>query len=403
MGSFLGENAFAAMNLAIPFVLINLSFADLIGVGSAVPISLALGKNQKEEANNYFTCACLAIVLLGAATRAILYAASPVILWAMGAEGELAELGTAYLRTYAVFSPFTSIVFATDNFLRICGKIKSSMALNILMSALILVMEYLCICVLKMGIIGSPIAVSTGMLICVFIALIPFVRKKLALRFCRPRFSVAIIKQFVSSGSPNFLSNSASRITSILMNMVLLHVGGTAAVTVYGILMNVGDLVQQLLYGTCDSLQPAIGYNWGAGKKGRVTSIVKCCLTASAAISIGGMIIMQMFPEALVSLFLEEGSFELLAMSVWALRLYCLVNLLRWFPFAIQGFLIAIDKPFPASVLSVANTFVIPVILLIVLYPMGLKGIWLNAAVTSVFVSILAIVFLKRLHNQSLI
>lgn len=92
MGSFLGENAFAAMNLAIPFVLINLSFADLIGVGSAVPISLALGKNQKEEANNYFTCACLAIVLLGAATGAILYAASPVILWAMGAEESLQSL-----------------------------------------------------------------------------------------------------------------------------------------------------------------------------------------------------------------------------------------------------------------------------------------------------------------------
>ena len=39
VGRFLGETAFAALNLAMPFVIINFSLADLIGVGSSVPIS----------------------------------------------------------------------------------------------------------------------------------------------------------------------------------------------------------------------------------------------------------------------------------------------------------------------------------------------------------------------------
>lgn len=55
VGSFLGETAFAAMNIGIPFVLINNSLADMIGVGSAVPISIALEKGEEGEANNYFT------------------------------------------------------------------------------------------------------------------------------------------------------------------------------------------------------------------------------------------------------------------------------------------------------------------------------------------------------------
>ena len=50
VGNFLGETAFAALNLAFPFVLINFSLADLIGVGSAVPISISLGKQQRQEA-----------------------------------------------------------------------------------------------------------------------------------------------------------------------------------------------------------------------------------------------------------------------------------------------------------------------------------------------------------------
>ena len=57
VGQFLGQTAFAAVNLAFPFVAINFSLADLIGVGSSVPISIALGRRDRASANNYFTCA----------------------------------------------------------------------------------------------------------------------------------------------------------------------------------------------------------------------------------------------------------------------------------------------------------------------------------------------------------
>ena len=46
VGHFLKETAFAALNLAMPFVIINFALADLIGVGSAVPISVCLGRRQ---------------------------------------------------------------------------------------------------------------------------------------------------------------------------------------------------------------------------------------------------------------------------------------------------------------------------------------------------------------------
>ena len=37
VGKLLGGTPFAALNLAMPFVIINFALADLIGVGSAVP------------------------------------------------------------------------------------------------------------------------------------------------------------------------------------------------------------------------------------------------------------------------------------------------------------------------------------------------------------------------------
>ena len=84
VGRFLGQTAFAAVNLAMPFVIINFFLADLIGVGSAVPISVCLGKKQEREANNIFTCACLMIVGAGAVIGGILFAAAPLLIRLMG-------------------------------------------------------------------------------------------------------------------------------------------------------------------------------------------------------------------------------------------------------------------------------------------------------------------------------
>ena len=48
VGQYLGETAFAAINLAMPFIIINFALADLVGVGSAVPISVCLGRGHTD-------------------------------------------------------------------------------------------------------------------------------------------------------------------------------------------------------------------------------------------------------------------------------------------------------------------------------------------------------------------
>ena len=124
VGQLLGDTAFAALNLAMPFVIINFALADLIGVGSSVPISISLGKKEEEEANNIFTCAVFMIIGAGVLVGLILFAAAPLLIRLMGAEGVFAEYAVQYLRVYAVCSPVTTIVFAMDNYLRICGQIR---------------------------------------------------------------------------------------------------------------------------------------------------------------------------------------------------------------------------------------------------------------------------------------
>ncbi len=400
VGRFLGGTAFAALNLAMPFVIINFALADLIGVGSAVPISIRLGKKQENEANNIFTCACLMIVGTGILIGGILFAAAPLLIQLMGADGEFASLAVQYLRVYAICSPVTTIVFAMDNFLRICGMIRGSMFLNILMSVLSAVLEFLFLAVFQWGIWAAAFATCSGMFICAFLALIPFFRGKAQLHFCKPRFNANMIRQIVSCGSPNFLNNIAGRITSILMNIILVRLGGETAVSVYGILMYADGFIQPLLYGMCDSLQPAVGYNWGAGKISRVRAIEKCCFTASGVVSLLAVFVILLFPEQITNLFMAGVDKEFMNMSVEALRLFGLTYVTRWFSFATQSYMLSIEKPLPASAISVSTALLFPILLIALLWPLGLTGIWLNFTGTAILAAVLSAIILVKLRRE---
>ena len=402
VGRFLGATAFAAINLAMPFVIINFSLADLIGVGSAVPISICLGKKQEKEANNIFTCACLMIVGAGILIGGILFVIAPLLIQLMGAEGEFANLAVQYIRVYAICSPVTTIVFAMDNFLRICGIIRGSMYLNILMSVLSAVLEFLFLWVFPWGIWAAALATCSGMLICAFLALIPFVKKNTVLRFCKPHFHVGMIRQIIACGSPNFLNNIAGRITSILMNVILVRLGGETAVSVYGILMYADGFIQPLLYGMCDSLQPAVGYNWGAGKFSRVRAIEKCCFVASGIISLLAVVVLALFPEQITVLFMADSGKEVMTLAVGALQLFSLTYITRWFSFAMQSYMLAIEKPLFASIISVSTALIFPVLLVVILWPLGLTGIWLNFAGTAALAAVLSLAILLKLRRELL-
>ena len=400
VGQFLGGTPFAALNLAMPFVIINFALADLIGVGSSVPISICLGRKQDKEANNIFTCACLMIVGAGVVVGGILYVAAPLLIRLMGAEGDFAELAVQYLRVYAISSPVTTIVFAMDNFLRISGMIRGSMMLNIIMSVISAGLEFLFLGILGWGIWAAALATCSGMFIAAALALIPFLRGRATLHFCRPHFHMAMIRQIISCGSPNFLNNIAGRITSILMNMILVRLGGETAVSIYGVLMYVDGFIQPLMYGMCDSLQPAVGYNWGAGKNSRVRQIERCCFTASGVVSLASVVVIALVPSQIASLFMSDADAAAMATAVTALQLFSLTYITRWFSFATQSYMLAIEKPLPASIISVSTALLFPVLLSVLLWPLGLTGIWLNFAGTALLAAVLSLIILIKKRGE---
>lgn len=405
VSQILGSQAFASINLIMPFVIVLYSVADLIGVGSSVKISILLGKGKDEEANNVFTCSCLMIFIGGGIVGLTFYLLAPYIVSFMGAEGKTFEMAKDYLQVYSLCAPISIIVFAVDNYLRICKRIKFSMFLNVFMSITIIIFEY---CLLKftpLGVVGSALSICIGFFICSSIAFIPFILKKNKLKFVKPHFHFTLIKEVIRNGSPTFLANIAGRITSIVLNIILLKEGGEDAVACYGVLLFIDGFIQPILYGMCDSLQPCIGFNYGANNKKRVIEIEKRCYLASFVVAFTSFLILITGDSWVFKMFLSGGdnsNIEYLGKT--ALFCFSFAYLFRWFTFNSQSFMSAIEKSKYSAIISVLNSIVFPMFLILCFYSNGLLGVFLNFTLsnvlTTVFIIILFIFILKNIFNK---
>jgi len=127
VGRFIGEDALAAVNLIMPVIMMVFAFSNMVATGAAVRISVLLGEKDREEASRVFTYSLKFIFLLSCIISVLgLAFAEPFVRFlAPGATEEAIDYGITYIRVYAIFSPLLPIYFATDNYLRVCGKEKN--------------------------------------------------------------------------------------------------------------------------------------------------------------------------------------------------------------------------------------------------------------------------------------
>ncbi len=384
----------------MPFIMINFSIADMIGSGSSVLIAIKIGEKDEKAANNIFSSAFLLIIILGFILGAIILIFAEPLLQLMGAERKVVEMAIPYLRVYAISSSSTTLVFAVDNYLRICGKLHYSMFLNILMSLLSAGLEIVFLVVFKMSIVGASLSRVIAMLICAIFAVIPFLRRKVQLRFTKPRFERKMLTGIFVNGSPAFLNNITGQITAIIINIFLLRIGGTLAVATYGVLMIADSLIVPILYGLSDSLQPAVGYNYGAQNYSRIWAIERRCFGVSGVLSIVMTAIVLLLNEPIVSIFVQAGDTRLITMASHALSWFAFAYLTRWISMATQSFVSAVEKPVYATVISLSLALVFPVSSLFVLSPLGLNGLWLNYPLTCLLGAVQSVIIFAIYYKR---
>ncbi|MEG1028028.1 MAG: MATE family efflux transporter, partial [Oscillospiraceae bacterium] len=142
VGRFIGEHALAAVNLVMPIMMILLALSNMIAVGSSVKVSTALGENNIEKARHLFSASVIMVVGLGVVFSVLGFIFLKPLIFSLIKDNMLAEMAYRYARVITFGFPFIMPLFAMDNFLRVCGKSKYSMWVNIIVSILNVILDW---------------------------------------------------------------------------------------------------------------------------------------------------------------------------------------------------------------------------------------------------------------------
>ena len=378
VGKVIGSKALAAINLVFPIIMIVFAVSDMIVVGASVKIGIKLGERRLKEASNIFSIAILLMFIIDIIFIIIGLAFTKDIIFILIKDRQLAQLSYRFVYVFILALPIIAPFSALDNYLRLCGKVNLSMWVNIFVSILNTILDIIFIGYFKLGIEYVALSSVLSMFIGTLIFLYPFIMKKVALRFTKPKVNAKDILYLIYNGSPEFLNNISGSIMSIITNGFLLNYGGSVGVAAFSIVMYIDTLISPLLFGVIGCIQPVISYNYGSRNYKRITQFFKITCIVGFTISIATMSITLMFPDFLVGLFSSKSDVEIIRMGKIALLLSAPSYLFNWFSMIVVSFLTGLEKPTESIVVMLLESVMIPLILTVVLTKViGVYGIFI--------------------------
>ncbi len=408
VGRFIGEDALAAINIIMPIIMMVFAVSNMVATGASVRISLFLGEKKREEASKVFSFTLKVIFLLSCVIGIIGFIFSDyfVRLLAPGATEQAIKYGVTYIRVYAVFSPLTTLFHATDNFLRVCGKEKLSMWLGIGTQAFNIIFDVILIAFLGQGIWAAAFTSCLAMALGSVITLCLFRKKRMDIYYTSKNLSVSVFLKILANGSSEFFSNISMSVMSIVYNFFLLTYGGTTGVAAFSVIMYVDSIIGMLVFGMCDSLQPAISYCYGAGLKAKVKAIFKRIIIGAVILSAASMLFMMFAGRYVAPLFVRPEDTELLAVSIVGMELFSLSYLTGWVDMCFSSYFTALERPVRSFMTSFFGTLVFPIAFLFILAPaLKLNGVWLTAVAactSSAALTVILALTMKKRKNKSI-
>ncbi len=403
VGRFIGEDALAAVNLIMPIIMMVFAFSNMIATGASVRISVLLGTKNRETASQIFSFTVKFIFIMSCVIGIVgfVFAEAFVRLLAPWATDRAIRYGITYIRMYAVFCPLVPMFFATDNFLRVCGKEKLSMWLGIITQGVNIVLDVILIAFLGQGIWAAAFTSCLSMALGAVITLWLFRGKRMDLYYTKKGICASAFFRILANGSSEFFSNISMSVMSVVYNLFLLKYGGTTGVAAFSVIMYVDSIIGMLVFGMCDSLQPAISYCYGAGMLDKVKAIFKRIIVGAVILSVAAMLFMMFAGRYVAPLFVKPEDTELLAVSIVGMELFSLSYLTGWIDMCFSSYFTALERPARSLLTSFFGTLVFPIAFLFILTPIWqLNGVWLTALVASTASGVLTVALAVSMKSK---
>lgn len=395
VSNFVGDSAFAGLNIIFPFTMIIGAIGFMFGAGGSALVSMKLGEGKKEEANRIFAGIVYFTIILGALISAVCFFFIEDIAILLGATPEMLP----HAVTYGKIIVAGEVAFMTQNlfqvFCMVAERPNLGFALSVIAGLVNMGLDALLIVGFDIGIAGAGIATVVAQVMASLVAIIYFARKnKSLLRLAKPSFNLKNIFKAMTNGASEFLGNVASSIVGIMFNLQLLKYAGESGVIAYGVLMYLGFIFNAIYIGYSIGTAPIIGYHYGAENYRELKNLLK----KSLLLNVGTGILMTLFSillaQPLSSIFVGYDV-DLLSFTVQAMRIFSLSFIFSGINIFTSSFFTALNNGLISALISMCRTLVFQIACVFVLPLLwGVNGIWLSLIVAELLALVVCVICL---------
>ena len=392
-----GSDAFAAVNLIMPIIMILGSVGFMIGTGGSAIVSKTLGEGKKEKANEYFSMLVYLCVVSGVILSVIGIIFTGPIAVLLGAKGSIAKDCVTYGRT--VFFMLTGLFLqnAFQSFLVVAEKPKLGLFVTVLAGFTNMFLDFLFVYVLRFGVFGAALATGISQFVGSVIPIIYFASgKNNVLKLTKCRFNKDIIIKTCINGSSEMVTNMSMSLVNILYNMQLMKYIGTNGVVAYGIIMYVGFIFVGTYMGYAVGSAPVISYHYGAGNKDELKNLFKRSLAIIIVSSVVMTLIAEIIAGYLAGIFVSYDN-NLLELTTEAIRIYAVSYLISGINIFASSFFTALNNGVVSAVISFMRMFVFQIVMILLLPAvLGISGIWTAVIAAEVLSVVISVMFLVK-------
>ncbi len=325
VGQRMGETGLAAISLCLPIYMLMNVIMYAFGIGGGVRFSALLGVGNEKKAKGCFNNIFKASLFCGVAFAVLANLFAPQILAALGAKAAGEDVYKAcetYMRIISLGAPFMILNIVFSFFLRndnneiiaargfIIGNI-TDLSLNVI---LVLVFNLGTAGAAASTVIGSAVAIA-----CYMPAIVG--KKRTVIGISRTKLD---FKQTLSCfwvGFSTSVQYLFQFIFLLVVNRVMLSLGGEAYVAVFDVVYNITFLLVYLCEGTSEAAQPLVSTFAGEQSEDDCRQVRRLSIVFSIVLSGITAVLIGIFARYIAHVF--GISDEMLSTASYAIRLYC--------------------------------------------------------------------------------
>ncbi|MBR4904352.1 MAG: hypothetical protein IKZ53_06750 [Selenomonadaceae bacterium] len=404
-GKFFGGSGLVVMSIVSPLYSIYAAIGALCGIGGSIITAHALGRDDKDSADETFSCAFFVCMAISAATSIVCLIFQENLLYILGSSEQNFQASQAYGTIYILGGVFTALFYMPYHFLKLTGQLKYLITLYIAMAVENFLLDCLFCEIFQFGMDGIALGTVLSSFITVVIGFRILLRGNDNFKLVR-KINLDDVRQLFRFGTPSALNQCLNFARFILMNQLLLMVAGQMGLAIFSVVKVIENLSTIIGAGISQATSAFVGVFFAERDNSSIRQIEKQATILSLELLVPIVIGVWIFSDEVCTLFGVANFSETSAkvQLIDAIRIFSLSLIPSTFCLILTSYYQSAKFTKLANLITALRGFILLLIPAYLLAPkFGAQFVWYSFSIASIGTLIIlgAILFFTRNEQRS--